>query len=57
MTGNSETRVAAGGGRRVPLDRLKRAGPREARKLAAHPGPVPPGPVTEIAQQGRVFPF
>ncbi len=42
MVGNDETRAAPGavpgGSRRALLDRLKRAGPQQARDLAAHLG-------------------
>ncbi len=38
MAGDNRIRAAPGGSRRALLDRLKRAGPQEARDLAAHLG-------------------
>ncbi len=53
MTGNSETRIAPprepGGSRRALLDRLKRAGPQQARDLAAHLG------VTAMAARQHLY--
>ncbi len=53
MAGNSETKTAApggpGGSRRALLDRLKRAGPQQARDLAAHLG------VTAMAARQHLY--
>ncbi|MHA1151717.1 MAG: helix-turn-helix transcriptional regulator [Alphaproteobacteria bacterium] len=49
MAGNNETRTAPGGSRRALLDRLKRAGPQEARDLATHLG------VTAMAARQHLY--
>ncbi len=49
MAGNNEIRAAPGGSRRALLDRLKRAGPQQARDLAAHLG------VTAMAARQHLY--
>ena len=49
MAGNNEIRAAPGGSRRALLDHLKRAGPQQARDLAAHLG------VTAMAARQHLY--